>query len=282
MKKRPFIFTHMLTSLDGKIIGRYMRLPEESDNAADFRDLAFRGYELPFDSWLCGRATAEADYTYGKAPVITEEDLAYDGADGPALPEGDFLAAPVTYEDSEGKIRKTRFLFILDRRGKLGWQSGIVPYGEPESHVVSVLTEEVPDSYKAFLRRTGVSYVVCGKDDIDYDVLFDKMVDVFGVARLMVTGGGLVSWLMVKRGYAEEVSYFTVPAADGSSETQTMFMAAEGATDDIPVAFELLEVRAFPAGGVWHHYRVKKVWDKDEYREVFGDEGKDFVAEANK
>ena len=269
--KKPFLFTHMLISLDGKIIGNYMRLPEEGDNAADFRSITFAGSgDLPFDSWMCGRNTAEADFTYGKAPELDEQ--------APPVPAGDFVSIPPVSENGV----KTRYLFVLDRYGKLGWDSDRIPYGEPASHVVEVLTEQASNAYKDFLRRRGVSYVICGEGDIDYEVLFAKMVDDFGIERLMTSGGSLVSWLMVKRGYADEVSFMVVPAADGDPDTPSMFMAQLGVTDSIPVAFELLDCRPYPDGGVWLHYKVKKVWGKEEYVETFGLAGKDFLKEANK
>ena len=38
---RPYIFCHMLTSLDGKIMGNYMSTPEGEIGSSVFYDLAF-------------------------------------------------------------------------------------------------------------------------------------------------------------------------------------------------------------------------------------------------
>ena len=39
---RPYIFCHMLTSLDEKIMGNYMNTPEGEVAGAVFYDIAFR------------------------------------------------------------------------------------------------------------------------------------------------------------------------------------------------------------------------------------------------
>lgn len=39
--KRPYIFCHMLTSLDGKIMGNYMNLQECDEPSDKFYDIAF-------------------------------------------------------------------------------------------------------------------------------------------------------------------------------------------------------------------------------------------------
>ena len=38
---RPYVFCHMLTSLDGKIMGSYMETPEGERAGAVFYDIAF-------------------------------------------------------------------------------------------------------------------------------------------------------------------------------------------------------------------------------------------------
>lgn len=39
--ERPYIFCHMMTSLDGKIMGKYMEAPECGPAGGAFYDIAF-------------------------------------------------------------------------------------------------------------------------------------------------------------------------------------------------------------------------------------------------
>jgi len=255
---RPFVVSHMLISMDGKVMGNYMKTPEESAIAPYYREIT-EGKVYTGQASLCGSQTAEDDMTFGAAP-----DLDPDAA---PVPEGDFLA----------EHDFTKYNFVLDRTGRLGWQKNYFGGTDPE-HIVSVLTENVSNEYKDFLRRKNISYLICGKDRIDFELLLEKMHDLMGIETLTVSGQH-ITWSMIRQGLVDEVSYVIVPIADGSSTYQTMFMAREGMSDDIPVIFELMDMEKLPGDGVWLRYKVKKVWDKQAFIDEIGIGRKEFEKE---
>lgn len=172
---RPYIFCHMLTSLDGKIMGNYMDLPACEPAGDLFYDIAFG--EDPFyrhQGWLSGRVTTDDNFTHYRAPALTP------GA--PTVPEGDFVAqqAPMYYVS-------------VDPKGKLGWESATLTYETTTAHVIEVLTEEASNDYKAFLRKLGISYILAGKDRLDYALALEKLKTRFGIQVLMLGGGGVLS-----------------------------------------------------------------------------------------
>ena len=63
----------------------------------------------------------------------------------------------------------------VDPKGKLGWQSDTLTYETTTAHVVEVLTEQASNDYKAFLRRLGISYLLAGKDTLDYALALEKL-----------------------------------------------------------------------------------------------------------
>lgn len=262
--KKPFIYIHCLTSLDGKLMGNYMKLPEESAAAPFFKEIGFGGGVYPMRAMLNGTNTCASDYTYGKAPELDEN--------AAPVPEGDYIA----------EKNAERYLIALDRNGRLGWDKSYVEYAGAKQHVISVLTEKADNSYKAFLRNLGISYVICGKEAIDFDLLFDKLVDLFDVECLKIGGGGTINWTLLRGGYVDEISIVIAPCADGSTKTPQLFMSTEGRNEDIPIAFEFVEQKVDEkSGGIWLRYKVKKVWDKEEYKNTFGEGPKDFIATDN-
>lgn len=262
--KRPFIYIHMLTSLDGKIWGEFTKLPEEAAAAPFFKEIGFTKKYWKTDANLSGTNTALNDYTYHKEPDLNP--------DAEPVPEGDFIAV----KDAEF------YSFVLDRKGILGYQSNELFYAGIHSHFVDVITESVSNEYKDFLRRKNVSYIICGKNDIDFELLFEKMVDLFCVKVLSVAGGGTLNWTFLRRGYVDEVGFVMIPGADGSTSTPQVFMTKEGLNEQIPVSFDFVEVKVDDASGaLWLHYKVKKVWQKDEWIKEFGLGPKDFVAADN-
>lgn len=236
---RPYVFCHMMTSIDGKIMGNYMDAPESGPAGDVFYNIAFG--EHPYyqhQGWLSGRVTTDDNFTFYAEPELDEN--------APAVPEGDFVAqrAPLYYVS-------------VDPSGKLGWKSGTLTYQTTTAHVLEVLTGRASNAYKAFLRDKGISYIIAGGESLDYALALRKLKELFGIETLMLGGGAVLNWSFIQAGMCDELSVVIAPAADGSAQTQTLFMAKEGLSDDTPVGFELAEARAMDGGSVWLRYKVK-------------------------
>lgn len=143
----------------------------------------------------------------------------------------------------------------IDLSGRLGWKSHELTYEGTTAEVVEVLSVNVSNDYKAFLRKLGISYVIAGEDKLDCQLLLGKLKELFGIEVLMLGGGGVLNWSFIQAGCCDELSVIIAPAADGSRETQTLFMTKEGLTTDIPKGFKLIEAKALESGSVWLRYK---------------------------
>lgn len=84
---RPYIFCHMLTSLDGKIMGAFMDTPEGEIAGNVFDNISFGNNPYyKHQGWLSGRVTTDDNFTFYEKPELDE------GAE--TVPEGDFIAQP--------------------------------------------------------------------------------------------------------------------------------------------------------------------------------------------
>ncbi|WP_068399167.1 dihydrofolate reductase family protein [Kribbia dieselivorans] len=235
---RPFVFCHMMTSLDGKIMGRYMSSPGVAGAGKVFYDLAFG--EDPYyrhQGWLSGRVTTDDNFTHYRAPVLDEN--------AAPVPEGDFVAV----SDAE------KYYISIDASGRVGWESAVLTYQTTTAHVLEVLTGQASNAYKAFLRGLGISYVIGGDEEVDFALLLDKLKGLFGIDTLMLGGGGVLNWSFIQAGLCDELSVVIAPVADGSSDTPTLFETA-GRTSDTPRGFSLQAAEAREGGSVWLRYTV--------------------------
>lgn len=235
---RPYLFCHMLTSLDGKIMGNYMDLPACEPAGELFYDIAFG--DEPFyrhQGWLSGRVTTDDNFTHYRTPDLDPA--------APPVPPGDFIAgkAPMYYVS-------------VDPRGVLGWQENTVTYETTTAQVIEVLTGQASNAYKAFLRQKGISYLLAGEDKLDYALLLEKLKGLFGIQVLMLGGGGVLNWSFLQAGLCDEVSIVVAPAADGSPTTQSLFLAKEGLSTDKAISFTLLGAQAAEGNALWLRYRV--------------------------
>ena len=75
------------------------------------------------------------------------------------------------------KISECKFFAVcFDRKGSLCWKSNTIKDELPRydnSYIIQVMTENVKDEYLAYLKSIGLSYIICGKDDIDINVCLE-------------------------------------------------------------------------------------------------------------
>ncbi len=238
---RPYIFCHMMTSIDGKIMGSYMGTPEGEAAGKEFYKIAFGSHPYyRHQGWLSGRVTTDDNFTFYKRPVLDE--------DAPPVPEGDFVALP----------NALMYYVSVDPSGKLGWESNQLTYMDTTAHVLEVLTKKAGNAYKAFLRKLGLSYIIAGEDSLDYALVMEKMKTLFGIETLMLGGGGVLNWSFIQAGMCDELSVLIAAAADGSSETPALFETRGGLAVDMPVRFMLKSAEVREGGSVWLRYTVNK------------------------
>lgn len=236
---RPYIFCHMMTSLDGKIMGNYMDTPEGTAAGDVFYNISFgKAPYYQHQGWLSGRVTTDDNFTFYEKPELDEH--------APAVPDGDFVA------------EKTGMYYVsVDPSGRLGWKDSTLRYVDTTAHVIEVLTGKASNAYKAFLRKLGISYLIAGEDALDYGLALTKLKNLFDIGTLMLGGGAALNWSFIQAGMCDEVSVVIAAAADGSPATQTLFMAREGLSEDVPVGFDLQEAKVMEGGSVWLRYLVK-------------------------
>lgn len=231
----------MMTSLDGKIMGNYMETPEGAAAGDVFYNLSFgKNPYYKHHGWFSGRITTDDNFTFYEKPDLDEN--------AAKVPEGDYIA------------KKTDMYYVsIDPSGRLGWKSSTLTYIDTTAHVIEVLTEKATNAYKAFLRRLGISYIIAGSDSLDYEQTLSKLKEQFGIENLMLGGGAALNWSFIQAGMCDEVSVVIAAVADGSANTQTLFMTREGMSDDTPVAFKLQEAKVMDGDSIWLRYLVKNV-----------------------
>lgn len=241
-KDRPYVFCHMEMSLDGKIMGKYMRTAEGKDAGDVFDEIAFG--KNPFykhKGWLSGRVTTDDNFTFYEKPELEQ--------DTPIVPEGDFVNRP----------NEDMYYVSIDTSGKLGWKSSTIKYMDTTAHVIEVLTEKATNPYRSFLRKLGISYMIVGKEELDSDLMLKKLKNDYQIETLMLGGGGILNWSLIQKGLCDELSIVIAAAADGSNETPALFSVREGLSTDDPIGFDLIEAKKMSGGSVWLRYKVKNL-----------------------
>lgn len=234
---RPYVICHILSSLDGKINGPFMAADATRTLGGEYGRIRT---EMNADAWLYGTTTVK-EFLNFREPVLEETS---------DVPEGDFVAGD-----------KTKPYFIaLDAKGELGWESGrFANKGRAEAHVIEILTEAAPLSYRTYLRKRGVSYIIAGKTELDCEMTIEKLYRLFGIKKLLICGGGAVDWTFLQAGMVDELSMVLSPVTDGSCGTASVFTRIPGVSEGRPVEFTLKIVERIGDGGLYLTYLAKNV-----------------------
>lgn len=241
MCKRPYIFCHMETSLDGKIMGKFWSVLRDLEDDP-FIELAFtekRAWQ--HQGWISGRITTDDNFTKYAEPNLL--------ADAPEVPAGDFVTA----------LEDGYYFISIDPHGRLGWKENVVRYKGMAPRIIEVLSDATSNAYKDFLRRMDIPYIICGEESIDFALMLEKLAEIWKIDCLMLGGGGVLNWSFIQQGLCDEVSVVIDPSADGSTETQTLFMQRDGLSTTDPVRFHLKSVEAVGQNNerIWARYTVE-------------------------
>ena len=222
----------MLTSIDGKVTGDYLSGEAGAQMCEDYYKIH---REYGSDGFICGRITMEGSFTGGKSPELEK----YVGVN---VEKGDYVAKKADF-----------YAVSLDPRGVVGWYGSDIVDSDPgydKAHIIEVLTERASEEYKAFLRDTGISYVLCGKEKIDVRELCSKLSELFGIKKIMLEGGGKTDTAFLEDDLIDEISLVMCPLIDTGTGGIDLF-SGKTVTQSVTRGFRLLDAEKTASGALW-------------------------------
>ena len=208
---RPYVICHMGISLDGKVTGRFLDLPQCADAIEAYFQVN-RNYEG--DAFACGRVTMESSFTQGFQPDLS----AFRGRS----------VLPMDYVADE---EATFFAVAFDRRGRLGWQSGRIVDDDPGyggAHIIEVLCEGASPVYLSYLQSVGVSYIFAGEEDgeLDLALALFKLKRIFGIKKLLLEGGSILNGAFQREDMVDELSLVVMPCVAEEGDKPLFWQSA--------------------------------------------------------
>lgn len=191
---RPYIICHMLVSIDGKVTGSFLSTKEAISASTIYYDI---NRNTKSQGFICGRVTMEESFTKGYKPNLTK----YRNI---KIEKKDYVACN-TYE---------KYAIAFDRKGRLGWQKGILEDEDPgynNMHIIEVLTESATDEYLAYLQDIKVSYIFAGKEELNVKLALEKLKTLFNIDTLLLEGGSIINGAFLKEDLVDELSLVYVP-----------------------------------------------------------------------
>jgi 2,5-diamino-6-(ribosylamino)-4(3H)-pyrimidinone 5'-phosphate reductase len=220
----------MCTSIDGKILGeRWGTLPGYK-HQSDLFEITAASFGI--GAWLVGTTTMD-EFDGPKTELPRTQTT---------IPKRDYIANP----------NAKRLAIGADAKGVLRFQENEVD----GDHVVLLVTERAGNDYLAHLQSARVSYLFCGRAEVDLRIALRKLSTAFKLRKLMLQGGGKFNGAMLRAGLVDEISHITVPVADGGSGVSSMFDIPGDAPPRAAAKLRLLARKALPGSVTWCRYKV--------------------------
>lgn len=175
---KPYIICYMMTAVDGRIdcaMTEHLPSVEEYYSTLNSLDALKR---------LSGRITAELEMS---------------------LP-GKFYrksVSPLGHLAFHQAAKADGYEIVVDTQDTLLWNDQ-----SNEKHPVLVLTSEnVSVEYLDYLKEKHISYIACGKENIDLKCAREILADKFSINRMAVVGGGHINVGFLAEGLLDEIRF---------------------------------------------------------------------------
>lgn len=212
------VVCHMMATLNGKIITENWGKGKQVKQYTRLYEKAHKTFDS--DAWLCGRVTMEKDFADGVYPKQKG-------------------SARIAKEDFIADHKANSFAIAVDASGRLAWKNSSID----GDHIIEVLTEKVNGNYLKYLQGKGISYIFCGKSEIDFHMMLKKLGKLFPIKTLMLEGGGHLNGSLLNEGLIDELSLLLIPIADTTPGAQTVFELSEGLEKHPTRPFKLHKVK---------------------------------------
>lgn len=226
---RPYIICHMVTSIDGKVTGKFL----ESEAGLKAAEQYYKIHrEFGADGFICGRLTMEGSFTGGWYPDLTP-------FQGKVMEREDYI---VTYD-------ALVYAVAFDTHGKLGWKTDVIHDEDPgydNAHIVEVLSEDVEDAYLAYMQSIGVSYVFAGEKEIDVELALYKLWHNCIGRKFLLEGGSILNGAFAKADVIDELSLVQAPVLGEKCDKPLFY-------DEVAGDYQLMKAEVLETS-VWVRY----------------------------
>jgi 2,5-diamino-6-(ribosylamino)-4(3H)-pyrimidinone 5'-phosphate reductase len=222
---RPYVITHNIMSLDGRMRGF---MPD----ASLFYDTA---------------AVLDADCIMTGSDTILAA-MEYEGI-GPDRGE-----PPAPAELLLGDDRP--MLAVVDTRGRINTWQALRNTGYWRE-LIALVSPSTPPQHIEYLDRWHVKHIMSGEAKVDMCTVLEAL-GRMGVKRLRTDSGGTINGVLLRQGYVDEVSVLLHPTIVGGPPQDSIFRDIILPPEEEPVSLRLVSSRRLHRGVVWLRYMVER------------------------
>ncbi len=116
----------------------------------------------------------------------------------------------------------------------------------------------MPEDYLEYLDRIGIDCIITGKDHIDPRESLETLNGRFGVNRIRVDSGGILTGVLLRAGLVDEFSVLLDPCLVGGTTPASIFNARDLSSAEGIIRLKLIHIEQLKDDIVWLKYDIVK------------------------
>ncbi|MBQ8914849.1 MAG: dihydrofolate reductase family protein [Clostridia bacterium] len=217
MDPRPYIICHMVTSIDGKVTGNFLSMPESVPACETYYELNRKYKAMGASGFIFGRVTMEESFTGGWYPDLSDY-----------APMKKCCGYHMNFW-LDDELLTGNYAIAFDPHGRLGWRSAFIEDSDPgydKAQVIEVLSRDVDPRYLTYLESLGIPYFFAGEEDIDPQYALAYLCDHTDINCLLLEGGSIINGSFLRAGCVDELSLVVSPVI-ADKEAKPLFFDGE-------------------------------------------------------
>ncbi len=148
-------------------------------------------------------------------------------------------------------------LVAVDSKGRIrNWNH--IRSGPFFHDVVVLCSKTTPEDYLEYLDRIGIDCIITGKDHIDPRESLETLNGRFGVKRIRVDSGGILTGVLLRAGLVDEFSVLLDPCLVGGTTPASIFNARDLSSAEGIIRLKLIHIEQLKDDIVWLKYDIVK------------------------
>jgi 2,5-diamino-6-(ribosylamino)-4(3H)-pyrimidinone 5'-phosphate reductase len=160
----------------------------------------------------------------------------------PITEKGDDTRPLLVVPDSRGRLRHWNALLQWPF-----WRKGI-----------ALCSHKTPKSHLDYLKASGIEYLVCGEDHVDFHTALEELNTRYGVKTVRVDSGGTLNGILLRAGLVDEVSVLINPCLVGGMTPSSLYRGPDLSSSDDVIQLRLISVEKLKENLIWLRYEVVK------------------------
>jgi riboflavin biosynthesis pyrimidine reductase len=146
-------------------------------------------------------------------------------------------------------------MVAVDTKGLLRWKHNVITFGDQSVHsIITVVTHTTPKEYLNYIQEKDISYIFAGENEVDFELVFQKLKQNFQIDTLALEGGGLLNGSVMAADLIDEISLLLTPLVLNRTSAPVVFERKGDEELDVK-KYTLLEVKKMENDAVWLRYK---------------------------